>query len=355
MRDFIRVLVLGTGQMGSAIARLVLDKPGLDLVGAYGRRASRAGTDLGRAIGLERDLGIAIEADLDGLITRTRPHVAIHATCSRLADAWTELSSLLRHGVRVISIAEEMAHPETSSPEIAEAMHRLAMANSAAVVGTGINPGFVFDLLIVTLTGVCSEVESIAASRINDLSAYGPSVLAAQGVGLTPAEFESGLEVGTVVGHHGFRQSMRLIAGSLGWEIDRIEEHRDPIVSRVRRETPLVVVEPGQVAGCLHTAIAYSGGRRVITLRHPQQVRPELEQVETGDSIEIHGTPSIRLAGRPEIAGGQGTAAIAVNMIPRILSARPGLHHMTGLPPPAAMLCDARQLVHRKQEVQHNA
>ena len=53
----------------------------------------------------------------------------------------------------------------------------------AAVVGTGINPGFVFDLLIVALTGVCSEIESITASRVNDLSAYGPSVLAAQGVG----------------------------------------------------------------------------------------------------------------------------------------------------------------------------
>jgi hypothetical protein len=46
-RDFIRVLILGTGQMGGAIARLVLAKQGLELV-AYGRRPERAGIDLGR-------------------------------------------------------------------------------------------------------------------------------------------------------------------------------------------------------------------------------------------------------------------------------------------------------------------
>ncbi len=63
MGDGIRVLILGTGQMGSGIARLVLEKQGLQLVGAYGRRKERAGIDLGPAIGLERDLGIAVAGD----------------------------------------------------------------------------------------------------------------------------------------------------------------------------------------------------------------------------------------------------------------------------------------------------
>ena len=106
MRDLIRVLVLGTGQMGSGIARLVLEKQGLELVGAYGRRKERAGTDLGRAIGLGRDLGIAISTDLEAVIVQARPHVAIQATCSRLTDAVPEISTLARSGVHVISIAE---------------------------------------------------------------------------------------------------------------------------------------------------------------------------------------------------------------------------------------------------------
>ena len=349
MRDLIRVLVLGTGQMGSGIARLVLEKQGLELVGAYGRRKERAGTDLGRAIGLGRDLGIAISTDLEAVIVQARPHVAIQATCSRLTDAVPEISTLARSGVHVISIAEEMAYPAAKSPAIAEELHRLAVAHGVAVLGTGINPGFVLDLLVITLTGVCSDIQSINARRVNDLSPYGPSVLASQGVGLTPEAFWAGVENGTVVGHFGFPESIHMIADTLGWEIERIDETREPIVSNIRRETPFLTVEPGHVAGCMHTAVAYRAGKPVITLIHPQQVHPHLEGVETGDSIEIKGTPNVRLAGSPEIPGGLGTIAVAVNMIPRVLSAPPGLHSMADLPVPAAILGAARRSLHRKE------
>jgi 4-hydroxy-tetrahydrodipicolinate reductase len=245
----------------------------------------------------------------------------------------------------VISIAEEMANPRCTSPVLAEALHRLAIAHGAAILGTGINPGFVLDVLVITLTAVCADIQSITAKRVNDLSPYGPAVLRSQGVGLTPEAFHAGLKEGTVVGHVGFPQSIHLIAEALGWEIERIDETREPLVSRVRRETPFVTVEPGQVAGCLHTAVAYQRSTPVITLLHPQQIHPHLEGVETGDTIEIVGAPNVRFAGSPEIPGGQGTVALAVNMIPRVLNASPGLHTMIDLPVPAAMLGDARRFV----------
>ena len=350
MREFIRVLTLGTGQMGSAIARLVLDKPGLKLVGGFGRRAQRAGIDLGRAVGLERELGIELSADLNQAVKQARPDVAIQATCSRLSDAAQEISTLVRHGVHVISIAEEMAYPACRSPAIANELHRLALDHGVAVLGTGINPGFVLDLLVITLTGVCTDIESIIAKRSNDLAPYGPSVLRSQGVGLTPEAFASGLDDGTVVGHIGFLESIHMMATTVGWEIERIEQTREPIISQVRRTTPFVTVEPGCVAGCLHSAIAYRQGEPVITLIHPQQIQPQLEDIQTGDSIEIMGTPSLRLTGSPEIPGGQATRALAVNMIPRVLNAPPGLHTMADLPVPAAMLADARKFVHAPRE-----
>ena len=342
MGDVIRVLILGTGQMGSGIARLVLEKQGLQLVGAYGRRKERVGIDLGPAIGLEGDHGIAIAGDLSAVIEQARPHVAIQATCSRLDDAMDEITTLARHGVRVISIAEEMAYPAAEAPAIAEELQRLALASNVAVLGTGINPGFVLDLLVITLTGVCADVQAISARRVNDLSPYGPTVLASQGVGLTPAAFEQGVKSGSVVGHIGFVQSIHMIAAKLGWAIDRIEETREPIVSKVARETSAIRIAPGQVAGCLHTATAYRQDKAVITLVHPQQIAPDLEGLETGDSIEIKGTPDIHLAGSPEIPGGQGTTALAVNMIPRVLVASAGLYSMADMPVPAAMLGDAR-------------
>ena len=348
MREAIRVLVLGTGRMGSGIARLVLDKEGLELVGAFGRRPERSGTDLGSAIGHD-ELGLPIEAHLSKAIACGKPDIAIQTTCSRASDAAEEIATLVRRGVHVISIAEEMAYPACRSPEVAKKIRRLALANEVAVLGTGINPGFVLDLLVITLTGVCTEVESIRAKRVNDLSPYGPSVLASQGVGLSPEAFRRGLEDGTVLGHVGFQESIEMIAAALGWHIERVEESREPIIAQVKRTTPFATIKPGQVAGCLHNAVGYRDGTAAINLIHPQQVQPHLEGVETGDSIEIRGTPSVRLSGSPEIPGGVGTIALAVNMIPRVLNAAPGLYSMAELPVPAALLGDARAMVRAAQ------
>ncbi len=332
MAERIRVVVLGTGQMGAEIVRVLVRKPAIALSGVYGRRSDRAGLDVGTAIGLDRSLGIAIDADLATLLERARPHIAIQATCSRLADAEGELAACLGRGVRVISIAEELAWPAATSPAWADAMARRAAQSGAVLLGTGVNPGFVLDFFILTLTGVCAEVRSIRARRANDLSSYGPAVLRAQGVGLTPEDFEAGVAAGSVVGHVGFPQSIGMIAATLGWTIERIEEMRTPIVSSVRRDTRFATVEPGHVAGCLHTAVAYREGRPAIELIHPQQVQPEREGVETEDLIEIAGTPNLRIGGRPEIPGGVATAALAVNMIPRVLAAAPGLYSMVDLP-----------------------
>jgi 4-hydroxy-tetrahydrodipicolinate reductase len=344
MRDPVRVLLIGTGQMGSAIARLVVEKPGLELVGAYARRASRAGTDVGSALGLGRELGLAIRGDLAGLVAESRPEVAIQTTCSHLEEAAGELVTCLERGVHAITIAEEVAWPRAYSADWAARMDGLARERGATLLGTGVNPGFVLDLLVIALTGVCAHVESVEATRVNDLSPYGPAVLRTQGVGLTPDAFQRGLDDGTVVGHVGFPASVGMIAAALGVEIERIEETRAPILSGVERKTPFVAVEPGQVAGCLHTAVAYRAGRPFLTLIHPQQIRPEAEGVATGDTIEIAGTPSLRITSSPEIPGGVATAALAVNMVPQVLVASPGLYSMADLPVPAALLGDARRL-----------
>jgi 2,4-diaminopentanoate dehydrogenase len=336
--DAVSVLILGTGRMGGGIARLLLERPGLALAGAFARRIERRGLDLGTVIGLGREIGIPIGNDLAALVEQTRPHIAIQATCSRLADARPEIEALLRRRVAVISIAEEMAFPAASAPQAARELHELAVAQGVALLGTGVNPGFVLDLLVIALSGVCAEVSAITARRVNDLAPYGPSVLDAQGVGLSPEAFEEGLNEGSVVGHFGFNESIAMIGHALGWRFDHIEQRREPIIARVRRVTPGRIVEPGHVAGCNHSAVAWRGGRPVITLIHPQQVAPEAEGIATGDDILIEGRPRIHLSGSPEIPGGEATIALAVNMIPRVLAAAPGLYSMADLPVPAARL-----------------
>ena len=84
-----------------------------------------------------------------------------------------------------------------------------------------------------------------------------------------------------------------------------------------------------------------------------QERFPDLS-VATGDYIEINGSPNISLSGSPEIPGGQATCALAVNMIPRVMTASPGLHTMAELPVPAAVLGDARKIVSRYQQEKHH-
>jgi len=166
-----------------------------------------------------------------------------------------------------------------------------------------------------------------------------------QGVGTTPEEFKKGLEEGTIVGHIGFTESIYLIASAMGLTVDRVEQTKEPIISNVYRETPVVKVEPGMVAGCKHCAKGYVNGEVFIELEHPQQIHPEQEGVETGDYILIEGTPNINLTIKPEIPGGIGTIAMAVNMIPAVINAKPGLTTMKDLPVPASIMGDVRRLV----------
>ncbi|HBR23436.1 MAG TPA: NADP-binding protein, partial [Firmicutes bacterium] len=157
-------------------------------------------------------------------------------------------------------------------------------------------------------------------------------------------EFNKGIKDGSIVGHVGFEESLHMIAAALGWQLDEIKQTREPIISNVYRETKYVKVEKGNVAGCRHIAHGYMNGKPVIELEHPQQVLPNLEGVNTGDYIWIEGTPAINMAIKPEIPGGLGTIAMAVNMIPKVIAAQPGLVSMKDLPVPSAVLGDFRKL-----------
>jgi len=270
----IRVLQWGLGAMGSGIARLVLDKTGLELVGAIDNRPDYTGEDLGSVLKLDRQLGIKVTNQPDEVLNKEKVDIVVIATTSWLVEQAPDLRRIIKAGINCVSIAEEMADPYAQSPELAAELDQLCKQNNATLLGTGVNPGFVLDLLVVVLTGGNHQVERIEASRVNDLSPYGPTVMRSQGVGITPAAFKAGIEDGSIVGHVGFPESIHMISDALGLGIDRIEQVREPIISQVYRETPHVKVQPGMVAGCAHTGIGYRGEKEVIRLVHPQQIHP---------------------------------------------------------------------------------
>lgn len=337
----IRVLQWGLGAMGSGMARLMLEKPGLQIVAAVDSYPDYVGKDLGTVLGLEKALSVIVTDQPETVLDQHEVDIVTIATTSWTARQMPDLRKIIKAGINVVSIAEEMADAEAQNPELAQELDTLAKQHGVTVLGTGVNPGFVLDFLVVALTGGCHSVERIEASRVNDLSPYGPTVMETQGVGTTPEVFRQGVAEGTIVGHVGFPESIHMISEALGLGVDRILESREPIVSKVYRETPHVKVEPGMVAGCAHTGIGYRGDEEVIRLIHPQQIHPHLENQDTGDYIHIYGEPEIHMAIKPEIAGGKATIGITVNMIPHVVAATPGLKRMIDLPIPAALMGDS--------------
>ncbi|RCK78343.1 MAG: 2,4-diaminopentanoate dehydrogenase [Candidatus Ozemobacter sibiricus] len=334
----IRVVQWGLGAMGSGMCKLMLEKEGLKIVGAIRKRPDTVGKDLGEVLGLKKELGVKVTNKPSDVLKKDNVDIVLHATDSFTRSCFDELKKIIEAGIDCISIAEEMAYPHAQEPDLAKEIDLLAKRHDVTVLGTGVNPGFVLDALIIMLSGACLRVDRIEASRINDLSPFGATVMKTQGVGTTPEEFEAGLKAGTIVGHIGFPESIKMISDALGLGVDRIEQQRRPIISKTHRETPVVKVTPGMVAGCEHIGIGYRGNKEVIKLVHPQQIHPEKEDIMTGDYINIYGDPDIKMCNKPEIPGGKGTIAVAVNMIPIVKKATPGFKRMIDLPIPACLM-----------------
>lgn len=170
-----------------------------------------------------------------------------------------------------------MSYPKANQPELAAEMDALAKANGVSILGTGINPGLMMDLLAVCLTGCMTNVESVQCRRVNSLSPFGPAVMEEQGVGLSVKAFEQGVEDGSLAGHVGFAESVGMIAEALGWNVDKFEQQMKPIVTTVDRKSPYGFAKAGDVAGVNMTGQGYVNGEIKIDMIHPQQIEPEME------------------------------------------------------------------------------
>lgn len=328
----IKVAVWGTGMMGQGLLRYILDRPAdIDLVGVIVTNPAKHGVPVCDLLGGK--CATRMTTDSAAVLAR-RPDVVCICTQSNLYEVESQIEPCVRAGANVLCIAEKLAYPWASDPVWTGRFDALAKEHGVSILGTGINPGFALDALIVMWSSVCLRVDRIEAQRVNDLSPFGPTVMASQGVGTSVPEFERGVAEGTIVGHMGFPESIGLVARAFDWEIDEIVETREPIVTAVERSTTHVRVAPGDVCGCRHIGRGYSRGELKIELIHPQQIHPELEGVQTGDYIHIVGDPEIRMSNVPEIPGGKGTYASTGNYIPLICAAPPGMLTVVDMPLP---------------------
>ncbi|MGL5054881.1 MAG: 2,4-diaminopentanoate dehydrogenase [Fusobacteriaceae bacterium] len=347
----IKVAIWGFGAMGSGMAEMLLKKEGVDIIGVCDKAPTRIGKDMFELLGVQRGNreSIIIKESIDEVLNGKRCDVCLCATDSFVKSAFPRLSHILKKKINVVSTAEEMAYPKAKNPELAEELDRIAKENGVSILGTGINPGLMMDLLVITLTGAMTNVEHITARRVNSLSPFGHAVMEEQGVGLTKEEFIQKTNSGELAGHVGFAESIEMIADSIGWNLEKpIHQKQAPIVTDVFRKTKYVEVEKGNVAGCSMEGFGKIDGDVKIQMFHPQQIEPQLGATLTGDYITLKGTPNIEMAINPEVDGGIGTIAMSVNMIPHVINAKPGLKTMIDLPVPRAIMGDMRKLIDRE-------
>jgi 2,4-diaminopentanoate dehydrogenase len=308
MAELLRVSFYGAGQVGTNTAAILRRREGIEVLGPFGRD--------------EREHALTSGAD-----------VVVIATTSFLKEIADDIRDAVESGSNVITTAEEAAQPWANDPEIADRLDALARARGVSILGAGLNPGFAFDALVLTVCGAAPEVESLRVERVVDLSGFGETVLRRIGVGHTPEEFEAGKRAGTVTGHIGFPQSMRVVADRLGVEIDRIDQQIEPIVAESKLAASSMTVDPGRTAGFRQHYVAISGGRPWFEAFFTGHVAPREIGLEPRDEIVVEGPSRLHFAATPGMNPQSGSASIVANSIRRVIEARPGWVTVGELPP----------------------
>ncbi len=314
----VRVIHFGLGPIGLGIARLALER-GSTIVAAIDIDPAKDGRDLGSLLGVP-PLGVQVTADAAAALRRPAD-VVVHATGSRLGEVLPQLEAAVAAGHNVASTCEELAYPWFHHPVAAEGLDRLAREHGVSVVGLGVNPGFVMDLLPLLLTAACREVTRITVERVVDAAQRREPLRRKVGAGLAPAAFRAGVRAGRI-GHVGLVQSVAMVADALGWPLRRITEEITPVPGPAGRVAGLRQVARGFRASA-------GGGRRAA-------VRLDLRLVvgarRPHDTVAIQGTPALRLEIPGGIHGDLGTWAIVANALPTVLAAPPGLWPVSRLP-----------------------
>ena len=339
--DKIKVVLYGVGAVGSMFARFLLEKEGVQIVGAVDVARDKAGKDLGEAIGLGK-LGIRISKDGEALFSETKADIAVHATSSFLKDTYPQIASIVKHGVDVVSTCEELSYPYATEPKLTKQLDALAKKHNATVLGTGINPGFLMDTLAIVLTAPCQKVEKIEVTRVMNAATRRLPFQKKIGAGLTVSEFRQKMKKKEITGHVGLEQSIAMIADALAWKLDKIEvESVEPVVAGKAVESKDIKVRLGHAAGLRQKAKGIVKAKEAIALNFQAYIGAKEEY----DAVTIKGLPPINQKISPCVHGDVGTIAMVVNAIPKVINAPAGLYTMKDLPVPSATVEDMRKYV----------
>lgn len=325
----IPVAQFGLGPIGVESLRLAASQPWLEVVGAVDHDPLKAGRNLAEVTGVAALGGTKVSADLAALLGAASPALILHTASSSAAGSLAQVRPALERGVSVASTCEELIFPALKAAALVPEYDALCRRTGARIVATGVNPGFVMDVLPICLTAVSRQVDKVEVTRVVDASTRRQPLQAKIGSGQPVDAFRAKLRAGRA-GHAGLRESLALVGHALGWKLDAILEEAEPMVADRVLRSDHFLVQPGETCGIHQRARGLQGGVERIVL----DIKMHLGAPDPHDRVVLSGRPVLDVLVRGGVPGDEATVASLVNVVPRLLSCPPGLLLATELPLP---------------------
>lgn len=337
-----RVIQWASGNVGTKSVQAIVAHPDLELAGMYVRSTAKDGKDVGEICGLGGPVGVKATASVEAILALEADCV-LHMPLPSLiwgddpqADTDT-IVRLLESGKNVITTVGYL-YPKAYGADVLARLEAAGRAGGASLHGTGLNPGFIGDLLPLVLSSMSRRIERIYVTEISNFSYYpAPDImLGMMRMGQTPERFEA--SAGRLKHWLGalFRESVMMVADGLGAPLDQIVESYELALAEETFSVAAGEIPAGGVAGQHWKWVGLRDGReRVVhetVWRMHQDVAPGWPQGP--NSVEIAGEPTMRVElGESWLNDPLGaTAWHAVNAIPAVCAAEPGVRSFLDLP-----------------------
>lgn len=336
----LRVVQWATGGVGVAAIKGVLEHPDLELVGCWVHSPQKAGKDVGEIIGTE-PLGVTATNSVDDILTLDADAVIY----SPLLPDPDEVAALLRSGKNVVTPVGWVYPSDRQGAPLREA----AIAGKATLHGTGIAPGGISEKFPLLFSAFSTGVTFVRAEEFSDLRTYeAPDVVRhVMGFGEVPDKALSGPMQKLLDG--GFIQAVKMIVDKMGFRADsKVRSSQEIAVATAPIESPIGVIEPGQVAGRKFHWEALVDEEPVVRvtvnwLMGEENLDPAWTFGPEGQryEMEVRGNPDVNIVvkGFQSAVGGEGpeygivgTAAHCVNSVPAVCAAEPGIATYLDLP-----------------------
>ncbi|OBG13149.1 diacylglycerol kinase [Mycolicibacterium celeriflavum] len=345
----IRVALVGTGNCGGLALKQLVNDARFDLTGVWVSSDAKVGKDAGELAGLSVSTGVTAINDLDAIIA-DKPDCVVYCAMgdTRLPDAMADVRKILAAGIDVVgSGLGVLQYPWGVIPDkYIQRVEDAAREGDSTVFMTGVDPGFVTDLLPFALAGTCQSIEQIRTMEIADYATYdGATVMFdvmgfGNEIGDLPMLYQPGvlsIAWGTAI---------RQLAAGLGIQVDEIRDAVEQEPAPEDFEVAVGTIKKGTVAAVRFQIEGMVKGRPVIVVEHVTRLREDLrpdwaQPAQPGGSyrVEIIGEPSYAMDICPTSRNGDhnyaailAAAGRIVNAIPDVVAAPPGIRTTLDMP-----------------------